>query len=75
MTTTLGFVATASALLMLTACGDPDKPDDSAVPPDDTAVEPVDLDGDGYPSDIDCDDGDSAVHPDADEYCNGEDDD
>ena len=43
---------------------------DDTAPPD-----PVDLDGDGYPLENDCDDGDPAVHPDADERCNGVDDD
>ncbi len=36
---------------------------------------PVDLDGDGYTSDVDCNDSDAAIYPDADEYCNGKDDD
>jgi hypothetical protein len=63
-------------LLFLTACGDPDKPDDTAPPsPDDTATEPTDADSDGYPSDIDCDDENPDVHPDADEVCNEVDDD
>ena len=55
-------------VVLLCACGGPDKTDDSA-PPDDTAVTPNDLDGDGYTSDIDCDDDDPSVHPDADEIC------
>ena len=62
-------------LLLLTACGEPDKPDDTALSPDDTAVEPVDADDDGHSSDVDCDDTDPTVHPDADELCNGRDDD
>ena len=63
-------------VLLLTACGEPDKPDDSAPPSsDDTAIEPTDLDGDGYSSEIDCDDDDPDVHPDADERCNDVDDD
>ena len=41
---------------------DPDTPDD-------------DLDGDGYPLDEDCDDGDPSVSPAAEELCNGIDDD
>jgi len=42
---------------------------------DDTASEPVDADGDGFDADADCDDNNAAVHPEADEFCNGEDDD
>ena len=51
------------ALLALLACGD--KPTDSADP------DPVDQDGDGYLSDVDCDDDDPDVHPGADERCDG----
>jgi hypothetical protein len=36
---------------------------------------PVDKDGDGHTSDVDCDDDDAKVHPGADETCNGKDDD
>ncbi len=39
------------------------------------SVDPVDGDGDGYTDDVDCDDSDDAVHPGADELCNGVDDD
>jgi hypothetical protein len=35
----------------------------------DTDVGPPDADGDGYASDVDCDDADPAVHPDAVEAC------
>ena len=35
----------------------------------------VDADGDGYVETDDCDDTDASVHPGADEYCNGRDDD
>ncbi|MFQ5877388.1 MAG: MopE-related protein [Acidobacteriota bacterium] len=35
----------------------------------------VDADMDGYPADVDCDDADPLVHPDAPEVCNGVDDD
>ncbi|MEZ4316379.1 MAG: putative metal-binding motif-containing protein [Myxococcota bacterium] len=31
----------------------------------------VDADGDGYPEDVDCDDGDASVNPDAVEVCDG----
>jgi len=34
-----------------------------------------DRDGDGFPEQLDCDDGDALVFPGADEYCNGADDD
>jgi hypothetical protein len=37
--------------------------------------EAIDADGDGYSTLEDCDDGDAAVHPGADETCNGVDDD
>ena len=37
----------------------------------DTAETLVDLDGDGYYSDEDCDDGSSTVYPQADELCDG----
>ncbi|MBN2798191.1 MAG: putative metal-binding motif-containing protein [Deltaproteobacteria bacterium] len=45
-------------LLSLSACGDKDAP-------------PVDLDGDGYSSAVDCDDTDASVHPDGEERCDG----
>ncbi|MCP4808573.1 MAG: hypothetical protein GY913_35395 [Proteobacteria bacterium] len=32
---------------------------------------PTDFDDDGYDSDVDCDDEDASVHPDASEYCDG----
>jgi len=46
--------------------GDDDTGDDDTGD-DDTA--PVDADGDGYAEDVDCDDGDPDVHPDAEEVC------
>jgi beta propeller repeat protein len=36
-----------------------------------TTIVPVDVDGDGYPSDIDCNDNNMAIHPDATEICDG----
>ena len=39
------------------------------------SAQPVDLDGDGAPAGLDCDDDDPAVRPGAPERCNGEDDD
>ncbi len=52
-------------------------------PPTDTApstdteppTDPTDADADGHPADVDCDDDDPAVNPDATEVCNGVDDD
>jgi hypothetical protein len=38
----------------------------------DTAEE-IDADGDGYTEDIDCDDSDASVYPDAEEVCDGQD--
>jgi hypothetical protein len=42
-----------------------DKDDTGTVPP------PSDADGDGFTEDIHCDDGDAAIHPGADECCDG----
>ncbi len=56
-------------LLFLVACRTPDKPDDSETTPDDTGPELVDIDGDGFGEDEDCDDSDASVHPGADEVC------
>jgi len=50
----------ATPILVLGACGDPEEPAGS------------DHDGDGYTeTQGDCDDGDDGVHPDADELCDG----
>jgi hypothetical protein len=62
----------ATLLLALSACRtDPEKPDTDTLPPDDTGPDVVDADGDGYGTDEDCDDGDAAVHPGAEELCDG----
>ncbi len=53
-------------LALLVGCNGGDKGGDDA---------PVDADGDGFTSDVDCDDGDPDVNPDAQEVCNGVDDD
>jgi hypothetical protein len=42
---------------------------------DDTGGSLVDADGDGFAVDVDCDDSNADVNPDADEVCNGVDDD
>ncbi len=67
--------------LGLVACDDEpqddtggNQPDDTAVDDtgiDDTAVPPADVDGDGYTSDVDCDDNNWQVHPGAIEACDG----
>ncbi len=57
----LGMLA---SLLLLTACGDKE----------DTASE-VDADADGYTEDVDCNDRDPLIHPDANETCDGRDND
>ncbi len=66
MRVTLPFLS----LLVLTACPADPKPEDTGSP-----SEVVDADGDGYADDVDCDDGDPAVFPGAEELCNEVDDD
>jgi alpha-tubulin suppressor-like RCC1 family protein len=53
-------------LLLCTGCPAEDKDGGST-----TGSAPVDSDEDGYSSDVDCDDGDPSVHPEADELCDG----
>lgn len=52
--------------------------DTERIAPHDTDTDtapPTDQDGDGFDEDADCDDGDAAVHPDADEVCDERDND
>ena len=65
----------AILLFALLACRTPDKPDDTQPSTDDTGPVPVDADGDGFSADEDCDDSDAAIHPGADEACDGVDND
>ncbi|MFH1468423.1 MAG: MopE-related protein [Pseudomonadota bacterium] len=66
----------AAIALLAVACpkDDPSTPDDTGSP-DDTDSPQVDADGDGYLAGDDCDDENDAIHPGADERCNGVDDD
>jgi hypothetical protein len=70
-----------ATLLLLAACAK-DATDDDGTNPDsgigeDTGETPpsLDQDHDGYSDDIDCDDNDATVHPDADEICDSVDND
>jgi hypothetical protein len=72
-------VITPFLLLLLTACGEDQKPDDTDTEPTetgpDTWAEFVDADGDGVTeADGDCDDEDPLVYPGNEEACNGADD-
>jgi hypothetical protein len=73
----------------LSACKDDSATDDSAPPNDsdptgddsdsggsgdsDSQIAELDLDGDGFNTEDDCDDNNAAVNPDADEVCDGDD--
>jgi hypothetical protein len=63
MTNTLRMAAALCLPVFLSACPESDK-DDSATPA-------MDADQDGFTTDDDCDDGDPEVHPDAEELCDG----
>ncbi|MEZ4320548.1 MAG: MopE-related protein [Myxococcota bacterium] len=68
--------AAVAALVLLAACkAGPATPSDTDADTDtdtDTDTDlPVDADADGYPADIDCDDTNPAVHPEAPELCDG----
>jgi len=58
-------VAICLVALALSACEESEKPDEVL------EEEVVDLDADGSPADVDCDDTDATVHPDAREVCDG----
>lgn len=62
------------SLVLVAACNDKgDAPaDDSFI---DDSIGEVDADNDGYTADMDCDDTDPAIHPGADEVCDGVDND
>ena len=62
----------ALSLVALFALACHDTPVDKS---DDSGVRLADLDGDGHFEDVDCDDADAAVHPDASELCDGVDND
>lgn len=73
----------ATALLLgLALTGCPSKDDTGPGPQPEYGVEVTDLDDDGYTSDVDCNDDDASIHPDAaetagdgiDSNCDGQDD-
>jgi hypothetical protein len=65
---------TTIALVLLMACRtDADKPDTDSL--DDTGPDSTDSDGDGWVDGEDCDDSDATVNPDAEERCDGVDND
>jgi hypothetical protein len=64
------------ALAILAGCAGATESSAPPLPAEDSGgAVTADADGDGYPSEVDCDDDDAAVHPSATELCNGIDDD
>ena len=61
---------TVFALLLALTSGCEDKDDEPAAD-DDTASVAPDADADGYSAAVDCDDASAAIHPGADEICDG----
>ena len=64
------------ALLLICACREAPKDTgtaETAPPLDDTQVDTQaeDADGDGFASDVDCDDANAAINPEAEETCDG----
>ena len=62
-------LSTTLALALLVACGDKEEPTDDTG--DTTPPEEVDVDSDGFPADEDCNDEDGSINPDAEEICDG----
>jgi hypothetical protein len=67
------WTSTFLPLLLLVACGEPDKSGDTEVPVEtgDSCAPGQDADGDGHCVSEDCDDEDPEVHPGAEERCDG----
>ncbi|MCB9745853.1 MAG: VCBS repeat-containing protein [Alphaproteobacteria bacterium] len=63
----------ACTLLLALGCGEKDDAVVDSAPPHSDPV--VDLDGDGFAAEADCDDADPSVHPGAEERCDGVDND
>ncbi|MCB9797600.1 MAG: putative metal-binding motif-containing protein [Alphaproteobacteria bacterium] len=60
-------------LVLLAACGEKEPVDTGNPETGDSEAGPVDADGDGVPAEADCDDGDASVYPEAEELCDGKD--
>jgi len=56
---------------LVLGCASPEVEPDPTTDTDTKAPRVDDLDGDGHSTDVDCDDADSRIHPDAEEICDG----